>query len=123
MTDAIELQGIQCFGHHGVLAEERRLGQAFVVDVSLHLDLRPSATADDLTQGVDYASVIRMVREMVEGEPSNLIESVAENIAQALLREFPLVHDLDVCVHKPNAPIGGPPVGDIAARISRARLD
>jgi 7,8-dihydroneopterin aldolase/epimerase/oxygenase len=121
MTDSIELRGIQCFGYHGVYAEEQTLGQRFVLDLVLDLDLRPAAKEDNLTRSVDYGKVIRRAREVVEGEACNLIETVAERIASDLLDTFGSVTRIDVCLHKPNAPVQGSPVDDIAVRILRGR--
>ncbi|HEX3247692.1 MAG TPA: dihydroneopterin aldolase, partial [Chloroflexota bacterium] len=69
----------------------------------------------------DYGQVVRRVREIVEGEPSKLIEAVAERLAMALMQEFDSVVSLEICLHKPNAPIAGAPVDDIAVRLLRQR--
>jgi 7,8-dihydroneopterin aldolase/epimerase/oxygenase len=121
MTDSIEIRGIHCFGYHGVHAEERQLGQRFLIDVLLSLDLRAASSEDDLSRGADYGQVVRRTREIVEGEPSKLIETVAERVAAALLQAFDSVTGVEICVHKPNAPIAGAPVDDIAVRILRQR--
>ena len=120
-SDAIELRGIHCYGYHGRHPEERRLGQRFTVDLDLRLDLSPAGVNDDLERGVDYSAVIRLARSIVEGESYELIETVAERLAQAILRDFSAVIDISVSVHKPNAPVAGAPVDDIAVRIHRAR--
>ena len=122
MTDSIEIRGIECFGFHGVYPEEQKLGQRFVLDISLDLDLRPAAQNDDLTLGVDYGLVIRRSREIVEGEPCQLIETVAERVAAGMLDSFASVRRIQVCLHKPNAPVRGAPVQDIAVRILRERV-
>ena len=122
MTDSIEIRGIECFGFHGVYPEEQKLGQRYVLDISLELDLRPAAQNDDLTLGVDYGLVIRRSREIVEGEPCQLIETVAERVAAGVLDSFAPVRRIQVCLHKPNAPVRGAPVGDIAVRILRERV-
>jgi dihydroneopterin aldolase len=122
VTDSIEIRGIECFGFHGVYPEEQTLGQRFVLDISLDLDLRPAAQNDDLTLGVDYGLVIRRSREIVEGEPCQLIETVAERVAAGVLDSFAPVRRIQVCLHKPNAPVRGAPVGDIAVRILRERV-
>jgi 7,8-dihydroneopterin aldolase/epimerase/oxygenase len=67
--DRILLEGMVFHGRHGTLPAERELGQPFVVDVELRLDLRPAGLSDDLMQTVDYGEVHRRAREIVEGEP------------------------------------------------------
>lgn len=116
--DRILLTGVRAWGRHGVLAEERRAGQEFVVDVCLDVgSLAPAASTDDLNRTVSYADVAAAVVGIVEGEPVDLIETLATRIADACLA-FPLVRSVTVTVHKPHAPI---PVtfADVAVRITR----
>jgi dihydroneopterin aldolase len=120
-ADAIELSGLAFYAHHGALAEERTLGQRFVVDVRLELDLRAAGRSDDLARTVNYADVWLAVREAVEGPPLNLVEAVAERVAAAILERFEPVDALSVRVFKPAAPIAGAVVGDVAVEIWRRR--
>jgi len=95
-----------CFyGYHGALPAEREIGQKFVVDVELALDLRPAGESDDLTRTVSYAEVHEQVRDVVEGPPCALIETVAERIAACLLADHDRVEEVRVRVSKPNVPI------------------
>ncbi len=102
--DRIALTGIAATGYHGVHEFERAQGQPFVADVVLHLDTRRAAAGDDLTHTVDYGVIARQVHAVLAGEPSALIETVAERIAATVLA-YPRVHTVDVTVHKPAAPI------------------
>jgi dihydroneopterin aldolase len=97
--DRLLLHGMVFFGHHGAGAAERELGQRFVVDVELEADLRQAGRSDRLDDTVDYPSAYRAVQEVVEGEPQNLLESVAERVADRML-EFPLVQRATVRVSK-----------------------
>ncbi|MBE3588465.1 MAG: dihydroneopterin aldolase [Thermoanaerobacteraceae bacterium] len=105
-VDRIILKDMEFYGYHGVLPEEQRLGQPFVVDVELFLDLAPAGRADDPERTVDYARVFRVVEEVVAGPPCRLIEAVAERVAAAVLKEFPVAEVL-VRVKKPAAPVPG----------------
>ncbi len=116
--DRILLSGLTFFGYHGATPEERRLGQRFVVDVALSLDLRPAGLTDDLTRTINYSDVYRMVRDVVEGPPCNLIEAVAERIAETLLQRTSATA-VQVRVAKPWAPIKGIVAGEVAVEISR----
>jgi len=113
----IEIVGIRGFGYHGVLPEERATGQEFAVDVALHTSTIAAAKSDDLTQTINYAEVALRVHARVVGEPVDLIETLAENIAADVLA-FPGVSRVDVTVHKPSAPIPVP-FTDVMVRISR----
>lgn len=119
MTDQIVLRGVSATGHHGVLESEKRDGQTFVVDVTMEVDLAAAGASDDLADTVNYAEVAGDIVALVEGEPLDLIESLAERIAAAVLRR-PLVEAVEVVVHKPQAPVGHP-FQDVQVRISRIR--
>ena len=94
------------FGYHGVLSQERDLGQTFLVDVELSLDLRSAGESDDPEMTVSYADVYEVVRRVVTGRPCYLIEAVAERIADRLLNSF-LLREVLVRVKKPGAPVPG----------------
>lgn len=118
--DRIRLTGMRFYGYHGFFPEEARLGQSFIVDLELEVDLRPAGTQDSLSQTVDYGKVYSTVKEIVEGAPFKLIEAVAERVAGQVLAQHGLVQAVTVRVHKPNAPIPGP-VDDVAVEIYRRR--
>ena len=118
--DKIQLTGMEFIGYHGCLPEERQTGQPFIVDVSLCLPLQEAGKSDDLAKTVNYAEVFEQVRSIVEGEPCNLIETVAERIASAILQEHSLVERVAVTLHKPEAPIKGL-FKDAAVSIERPR--
>lgn len=117
--DRIELRGLRARGRHGCLPAERELGQEFVVDVVLGLDVRPAAAADDLSRTVDYGTLADRLVAIVQGEPVDLIETLAERLAAACLRD-PLVEETEVTVHKPNAPVRHP-FTDVAVTVRRGR--
>lgn len=104
--DRLILKGMEFYGYHGVLSQERQLGQRFYVDVELTLDLSPAGKTDDPAKTVDYARVFRVVEEVVTGPSCRLIEALAEKVACAVLKEFPVVEVL-VRVKKPAAPVPG----------------
>ncbi|WP_309313859.1 2-amino-4-hydroxy-6-hydroxymethyldihydropteridine diphosphokinase [Actinomyces oris] len=106
-TDRISLIGLSARGHHGVLPFEREEGQLFTVDVILDLGQRGTAVAavtDSVTDAVDYSRVANGIVSIIEGEPVNLIESLADRIAERVL-SFPRVVAAEVTVHKPEAPL------------------
>lgn len=120
-SDKIILEGMVFFGYHGTLPEENTLGQRFVVDVTLHLDLRPAGEADDLAATVDYSEVHRQVRAIVEGPPLKLIEAVAEQIAATVLAEHPIVQAVQVRVRKPHVRLADTVLAGSAVEIFRRR--
>ena len=117
--DRVVLTGLRAWGRHGVFDHEREQGQHFVVDVTLTLDLRPASTSDDLRETVDYGVLAEAVVADVQGKPLNLIEALAERVAQTCLRQ-PRVDEVEVTVHKPEAPIGVA-FTDVAVTLTRSR--
>ncbi len=119
LTDRITISGIRARGFHGVFGHERRDGQDFVVDVVLEVDLRRAGRSDDLADTVSYADVAAAVVARIEGEPRDLIERLAADIAADALGD-PRVESVEVTVHKPDAPVGVA-FGDVSVTVRRRR--
>ncbi|HEX6711277.1 MAG TPA: dihydroneopterin aldolase [Rubrobacter sp.] len=119
--DRILLSDMVFHGHHGTLPAEHELGQPFVVSVELHFDLRPAGTSDDLAKTVDYSEVHRTTRDIVEGPPVQLVETVAERITVAVLENHPLVEAVKVRVAKPHVRLGDTVLAGSAVEILRRR--
>lgn len=117
MRDRILINGIQFHGHHGVHEAERKLGQRFVVDVELVLDLREAGRQDDLAASVDYGQVYALVVETGTREQFRLLEALAARIASALLERFP-ARQVTVRATKPSPPIPGV-IGGVSVEITR----
>lgn len=117
--DQIVLTGLRVYGRHGVFDFERERGQYFVIDLTLSLDLAPAAASDDVADTVHYGELAEAVAAAVGGEPVNLIEKLAERIADVALAD-PRVQEATVTVHKPGAPIDLT-FADVAVTITRGR--
>ena len=115
--DEILLTGLTVFGHHGVFDFERRDGQEFTIDLKLGLPLKNAAASDDVADTVHYGELADKVAAIVAGEPVNLIETLAQRIADAVL-EDERVKTVTVTVHKPHAPIEQT-FADVAVSIHR----
>ena len=119
-TDRIVLEGMQFYGFHGVNAEEKSLGQPYVVDLAVEMDLSIPGKSDRLEDTVSYTHLYRSVRKVIEGESRNLLEAAAENVAIRILDEFP-VKAVQVRVKKPRPPIKGSLVENAVVEIYRVR--
>jgi dihydroneopterin aldolase len=119
--DRIVLEDMVFHGRHGTLQAEHELGQPFVVSIELRLDLRPAGTSDDLTKTVDYSEVHRMARDIVEGLPVQLTETLAERIAAATLDGYPAVKAVKVKVAKPHVRLDDTVLAGSAVEILRRR--
>ena len=96
---------MEFFGYHGALAEENKLGQRFLVDLELYLDLHQAGAGDDLSASINYAQAYEVVKAVVEGPAFKTIEAVAEAAAQKLKNSYPLRHGLKITEHARGAPM------------------
>ena len=103
--DQIRISGINSFGFHGVYPEERRVGQRFMADLILYTDLSSAARSDDVNDATDYSKVVPDVKKILEGEPVNLIETLADRVVTSVLQNYPLVESVEVTIYKPEAPV------------------
>ena len=119
-NDKMQLQGMVFYGFHGIDPAERELGQRFIVDLEVRRDLRAAGLSDDPADTVNYSHLFRLVKEIVEGPSRNLLESLAETIAQRVLEGFD-VDSVTVTVKKPEVPMKGSILTHAAVEIVRER--
>ena len=103
--DYIIIDNLETFGYHGVFEEEAFLGQKFLVTAKLFLDTRKAGMTDNLKESLDYGEACQVIRKIVETERYMLIERLAEAIASKLLLAFSQLHEVEITVKKPWAPI------------------
>jgi dihydroneopterin aldolase len=108
------------YGYHGARPEERVLGQRFVVDLEVGADLRSAGEADDLARTIDYGELYQETKQILEGEPLNLLEAVAERIASAALRHAG-AQWARVRVRKPAVAIAGSILAEAAVEMLREK--
>lgn len=115
--DKIILNGMQFYGFHGVLPEEKKVGQPFIVSVELPFDLTAAGVSDNLQDTISYADVYSKIKKIVEEKSFDLIEALAHHIAVTLLRDYDIPR-VRVIIDKPQAPVAG---GILAARVEILR--
>lgn len=120
MVDKIELSQMEFYGYHGVFPEENRLGQRFIIDLTVLVDLKQAGESDNLENSINYADLFSICKEVVEGKRYKLIEAVAENIATIVLNNFNNIKECTVKVIKPDPPIPGH-YRHVAVEIKRGR--
>ena len=120
MADKIILKGLEIKGRHGCSEEERSHPQRFIVDTELYLDLTRAAKTDDLGDTIDYVSILEDIKKIVGGTSRNLIETVAQDICEILLRKYFLLEGLKITIHKPEPPVKEK-FGGAAVEITRSR--
>jgi dihydroneopterin aldolase len=118
--DKIFVNQMEFYGYHGVFPEETRLGQRFIVDLMVLIDLKKAGESDELEYSVNYGELFQVCKEIVEGKPYKLVEAIAEKIAETVLKKFTLVSEATVKVIKPDPPIPGH-YRSVAVEITRRR--
>ena len=121
-TDRIVLEGMRFYGFHGVNPEERVLGQEYLVDLAVEMDLTQAGASDRLEDTISYAHIYRAVRDVMEGEPRNLLEAAAQSVADRILSDFP-VDSVSIRVKKPHPPIPVSVIQNATVEIIRRRQD
>ena len=119
-TDRIILNGMQFYGFHGANPEERALGQSYLVDLAVELDLRLAGNTDRLEDTISYTHLYRVVKSVLEGESKNLLEATAQSIADRLLADFPIT-GVRLQVKKPHPPVKGSVIEYAGVEIYRVR--
>lgn len=104
MMDNMQMKGMRFYGYHGVYPEENKLGQHYIIDLEMRLDLERAGQSDDLEVTVNYAEVYKHIKAVVEGPPFKLIEALASSVASRVLEVYTMVHEVTVRVTKPNPP-------------------
>ncbi|TCK93306.1 dihydroneopterin aldolase [Natranaerovirga hydrolytica] len=105
--DKIIMKNLGFYGYHGVLLEENKLGQKFFIDTVLYMDLKKAGKKDAIEDTVSYADVYEHIKDMTENKRFHLIEALAENIADTILKQYPMVKEIKVTIKKPEAPVKG----------------
>jgi 7,8-dihydroneopterin aldolase/epimerase/oxygenase len=104
MADRLHIRDIQAYGYIGVLPEERRIGQWFIIDLTIWLDLATAGKSDRLEDTYDYSAIPDQVKTLIATAEFQLIEAIAEAIAQLILQSEQ-VHQVQVHCTKPKPPI------------------
>ena len=107
MKSYIFLDRICFFAHHGIGEQETLAGNEFTVSLRLQVNIAHAMQTDDVADTVSYADVYEVVKEIVENKRFNLLEALAENIAEEVLNKFDLLKGIMVRVKKPEAPVPG----------------
>ncbi|MBA0575471.1 hypothetical protein Golob_024468, partial [Gossypium lobatum] len=105
--DKLILRGLKFHGFHGVKSEEKKLGQKFLVDVDAWMDLRNAGKSDLLSDTVSYTDIYRIVKEVVEGQSRDLLESVAQIVASKIFTNHSQISAVRVKVGKPHVAVHG----------------
>jgi 7,8-dihydroneopterin aldolase/epimerase/oxygenase len=119
-ADTIFIRGLSLHGHHGLLDHEAEIGQRFVIDLELQVDLSEAIETDDLGRTIDYSLVVATATRAFLAARHTLLERAGAAIADSILETFDRARAVSVTVHKPQAPIVAI-FDDVGIRITRRR--
>jgi dihydroneopterin aldolase len=120
MSDMVFVSGLLIHAHHGVMEHESKVGQRFVLDLELVIDLKDAARSDKLVDTVSYAAIVETATRAFTAESYRLVEAAAGAVADALLAGFAAVRSVKVTVRKPHAPIAAI-FADVGVTLVRSR--
>jgi dihydroneopterin aldolase len=122
MSDSIFVSGLLVHAHHGVMEHEERVGQRFIIDLEMSLDLSDAARSDKLADTVSYSAIVETATAAFTSRNYRLVEAAAASIADAILSKFARVTSVHITVHKPHAPVAAI-FGDVGVTLKRSRHD
>jgi dihydroneopterin aldolase len=120
MSDRIFITGLALHSYHGVMPHEAKVGQTFILDLELDIDLSTAALSDKVKDTVSYDKVVACVSDVFCAQRFRLIETAAGRVAEAVLEDFPRVNAVKVTIHKPHAPVAAT-FNDIGITLTRRR--
>jgi 7,8-dihydroneopterin aldolase/epimerase/oxygenase len=120
MSGAIFVNGLVLHAYHGVMPHEAKVGQPFVLDLMLDIDLAEASRTDTLKHTVSYEQLVKTASDAFGARRYRLVEAAAGAVADAVLERYPPVKSVRVTVRKPHAPIAAT-FDDVGVIITRAR--
>lgn len=116
--DEIHIENLEIFANHGVFQEETNLGQKFLVSLVMYADTRKAGKTDCLEESIHYGEVSHFMTSYTKKHTRKLIEAAAEDLAEALLLQYPLLKGVTLELKKPWAPVGLP-LETVSVKITR----
>ena len=120
MSDAIFVNGLVLHAYHGVMPHEGKVGQPFVLDIVLDIDLTEASRTDKLRHTVSYELLVRTASEAFCARRYRLVEAAAGAVADAVLDRYQPIRSIRITIRKPHAPIAAT-FDDVGVIVTRAR--
>lgn len=116
--DEIHVENLEIFANHGVFPEETKLGQKFLISLTLYTHTRKAGKTDALEHSIHYGEVSAFMTAFMKEHTCKLIETAAEQLAEALLLTYPGLEGVTLELKKPWAPVGLP-LENVSVKITR----
>jgi dihydroneopterin aldolase len=118
MSLEIVLEEMRFYAHHGVLEQERLVGNNFTINLTIGLNTYSSLYSDDLKDTINYAEVYKVVQSEMNS-PSALLEHVVGRIVCKVFEHWSLIGWIDINLSKLNPPF----TADLKGAMVRLRID
>jgi dihydroneopterin aldolase len=105
VSDTIFINGLLIHAHHGVMEHESKVGQRFILDLVLTIELAVASHSDKLADTVSYSAIVDTATRAFTARSYRLVEAAAGAVADSILETFVRISAVQVTVHKPHAPI------------------
>lgn len=106
IVTTIEVNGLMCRAHHGVMPQERAVGNDFAVTVHIDYPAHRAVMSDELSSTVNYAELCDLIKSVMD-TPSQLLEHVCGRMHVALMERFPMTKGGFIRIEKLSPPISG----------------
>jgi 7,8-dihydroneopterin aldolase/epimerase/oxygenase len=120
VSDNVFVTGLALHAYHGVMPHEGKVGQPFILDLELDIDLQNAAKSDKLADTVSYDAVVNVASRTFTGKRYRLVEAAAGAVADAVLQNFPRINKIRITVRKPHAPVAAI-FTDVGVTLTRSR--
>jgi 7,8-dihydroneopterin aldolase/epimerase/oxygenase len=120
VSDQVFINGLVLHAYHGVMPHEGKVGQSFIIDLVLDIDLADAAKSDKLADTVSYDAVAGVVSRTFTAMSYRLVEAAAGAVADAVLQNFPRIQTIRITVRKPHAPVAAV-FTDVGVTLTRSR--
>ncbi|BAG83319.1 MAG: dihydroneopterin aldolase [Candidatus Azobacteroides pseudotrichonymphae] len=114
----LELKEMVFHAHHGVMEQERKVGNTYVLDLKIHFDFYKAVNTDNLNDSINYISIYELVKKEM-AVPSHLIENIAGRIIRRIQIDFPKIKQIELRLAKKNPPFGGGDIKEVAVFIRK----
>lgn len=104
--DKVIIKDLEVYAYHGVHAEEKKLGQMFIISAEITTDFTRAIQSDDVNDTISYSSVCKEIKNIMNSTKHNLVETVSYNIIKNLFVIYPTIISIKILIKKPWAPIG-----------------
>lgn len=116
--DQIVIRDLAVFANHGVFEAEAVLGQKFLVSARISTDISRPGRTDCLENTIHYGEVSQEITKFLTEHRFQLIEACAQQLAEHLLLQYPLMREIELEIKKPWAPIHLP-LDTVAVQVRR----